>query len=51
MLDAFASAPMLGSLHADDARRLTDDMQTAWLDFIHSRALPWAPGPQAHVFA
>lgn len=50
-LDAFASAPMLGSLHADDARRLTDDMQTAWLDFIHSRALPWAPGPQAHVFA
>jgi len=49
--DAFASAPMLGSLLADDARRLTDDMQTAWLDFIHGRPLPWAAGPPAHVFA
>ena len=50
-LDAFASAPMLDSLHTDDARRLSDDLQTTWLDFIHGRPLPWAPGPQAHVFA
>lgn len=50
-LDAFASAPMLAGLHADDARRLTDTVQTAWLDFIHGRPLPWAPGAQAHVFA
>ena len=50
-LDAFASAPMLAALDPANARRLTHDMQAAWLDFIRGRPLPWAPGPQAHVFA
>lgn len=49
--DAYASAPLLAGLNPADGQRLTQQMQGAWLDFIHGRPLPWAPGPQAHVFA
>ncbi|MGX5650300.1 hypothetical protein ACWKW4_08595 [Hydrogenophaga borbori] len=48
---AFASAPLLAGLHPADGQRLTQQMQAAWLDFVHGRPLPWAPGPQPQVFA
>jgi len=50
-LDAFASAPMLSALDPADARRLTHELQGAWLDFAHGRPLPWAPSPHVHAFA
>ncbi len=49
--EAFAAAPMLGSLDAAEGERLTEAMQGAWLDFVHGRDLPWAPAPRVHAFA
>ncbi|MEJ7929480.1 carboxylesterase family protein [Ramlibacter sp. AN1015] len=50
-VDAFTSAPMFAGIDPADARRLTHDMQGAWLDFVRGKPLQWAPSPQVHVFA
>lgn len=49
--DAFAAAPMLAGVAPGESRRLMHDLQGAWLDFVHGRPLPWAPGPHVHAFA
>lgn len=49
--EAWASAPLLAGLDPADGQRLSQAMQGAWLDFVHGRALPWAPSPELRVFA
>ncbi|MBL8384826.1 MAG: carboxylesterase family protein [Burkholderiales bacterium] len=49
--ESFAGAPMLAGLHAEDAARLRDRMQAAWVAFIRGEAMPWAQVPATQVFA
>lgn len=50
-LPAFAGAPMLQGLQPDDAQRLTDALQSAWLAFVREGDPGWAPWPHQHTFA
>lgn len=50
-LRAFDGAPMLAGLAHDHARRLSDEMQRAWIAFIHGDAPPWALAPHFEHFA
>ena len=43
--DAFAQAPMLQGLSADDAQRVSAQMQSAWLAFVKTGDPGWAPWP------
>lgn len=47
---AFSTAPMLEGLRADDARRLTQEVQRAWLAFVCDGAAPWPAGSHLHRF-
>jgi para-nitrobenzyl esterase len=48
---AFDGAPMLAGLADGDARRLSGEVQAAWLNFVRGEALPWDDGPAPRVFA
>lgn len=48
---AFTDAPMLQGLEDDDARRIREHMQSAWIRFARDGHPGWAPWPQQHVFA
>jgi para-nitrobenzyl esterase len=47
---AFAGAPMLRGVDPQAARRLTHEVQQAWLAFARDEALAWPPGPPVHLF-
>jgi para-nitrobenzyl esterase len=49
--EAWAEAPLLAGLDPAEGQRLSQVIQDAWLDFVHGRALPWAPSPELRVFA
>lgn len=49
-LPSFAHAPMLEGLPAEKGRALVQEMQGAWLDFIHGRPLPWPLAPEMKCF-
>lgn len=54
VFDSFASfpdAPMLDGLHEADAKRLSQQMQSAWIRFVRDGDPGWAPWPQQTVFA
>jgi len=40
----------LQGMTPERGRSLVDEMQTAWIEFIHGRAPGWAPSPAVHVF-
>ena len=48
---AFADAPMMRGVQPEDAARLTDEIQRAWIDFIRGGAPQWEPAPQIAVLA
>ncbi|MGE0808644.1 MAG: carboxylesterase/lipase family protein [Burkholderiaceae bacterium] len=50
-VEAFAGAAMLDGLREQDARRLTREMQGAWLAFIRGEAPGWHAGAEARRFA
>lgn len=50
-LDAFADAPMVRGVRRDDARRLVDSMQQAWIAFIREGDPGWAAWPQQVFFS
>lgn len=49
-LDAFAAAPMLEGMVSTHAASLVDQMQTAWIDFVHGRSPGWEMSPAVKVF-
>lgn len=49
-LDAFSQAPMLAGMDLAHAHKLVDQMQTAWIAFIHGRDPGWAMAPASQVF-
>lgn len=49
-LDAFDQAPMLQGMHAVEAKRLVEDIQFAWIEFIHGRSPGWEMAPAVKVF-
>ena len=49
-LESFTDAAMLQGMTPERGRSLVDEMQTAWIEFIHGRAPSWAPSPAVHVF-
>lgn len=49
-LESFTDAAMLQGMTPERGRSLVDEMQTAWIEFIHGRAPGWAPSPVVHVF-
>jgi para-nitrobenzyl esterase len=49
-LESFTDAAMLQGMTPERGRSLVDEMQTAWIEFIHGRAPGWAPSPAVHVF-
>jgi para-nitrobenzyl esterase len=50
-LAASADAPMLRGLQPQEARRLTDELQSHWLAFVRDRRPGWAPWPQQRIFS
>ncbi len=50
-LAAFETAPMLKGLAPDHARRLSDEIQNAWISFIRGDAPPWEPAPRIKHFS
>ncbi|VCU71898.1 Para-nitrobenzyl esterase [Pigmentiphaga humi] len=50
-VDAFIEAPMMSGTMREDARRLTQDLQRAWVDFIRGGSPGWTAGPQPHIFS
>jgi para-nitrobenzyl esterase len=49
-LDAFAGAPMLEGMVAEHAASLVDQIQTAWIEFVHGRSPGWEMSPVVKVF-
>lgn len=49
-LEHFTGAAMLEGMVPDHGRRLVDEIQTAWIEFIHGRSPGWAPSPVVRVF-
>ncbi|MDO8695427.1 MAG: carboxylesterase family protein [Sheuella sp.] len=49
-LDAFAHAPMLRGMVAEHAALLVDQLQTAWIEFVHGRSPGWEMAPAVKVF-
>lgn len=50
-LDAFADAPMLAGLDADEAAHLTHATQLAWLAFVRGEAPGWPAAPHVQPLA
>ncbi|MFC4277199.1 carboxylesterase/lipase family protein [Achromobacter aloeverae] len=49
--DAFQGAPMLEGLAPAQARRISGDVQTAWIAFIRGGSPGWDVAPAQHLFA
>jgi para-nitrobenzyl esterase len=49
-LESFDGAAMLQGMTAEHGARLVEQMQGAWIAFIHGRTPGWAPSPVVHVF-
>ena len=49
-LESFDGAAMLRGMTAEHGARLVEQMQSAWLAFIHGRSPGWATSPAVHVF-
>lgn len=47
---AFEEAPMLSGLTTERARRITQEVQTAWIQFIRGAPDLWPSAPHRHVF-
>ncbi|WP_328388121.1 carboxylesterase family protein [Nocardia sp. NBC_00416] len=50
-LEAWRTAPMLAEADPDDLRRLVDEVQRAWIGFVHSGSAGWERYPYVHHFA
>ncbi|GAA0267650.1 carboxylesterase family protein [Actinomadura nitritigenes] len=49
--DAWRAAPMLAGADPADLRRLTDEVQNAWIGFVHTGSPGWPPFPHVRHFA
>jgi len=49
-LDAFATAPMLEGMLPEYAALLVDQIQAAWIDFVHGRSPGWEMSPAVKIF-
>ncbi len=49
-LESFDGAAMLQGMAAEQGEYLVEQMQSAWIAFIHGRAPGWEPSPTVHVF-
>ena len=49
-LESFDGAAMLQGMTAEHSARLVEQMQSAWIAFIHGRTPGWAPSPAVHIF-
>jgi para-nitrobenzyl esterase len=49
-LESFDGAAMLQGMAAEQGEYLVEQMQSAWIAFIHGRTPGWEPSPTVHVF-
>ena len=49
-LSTFEHAPMLKGMTAGHAASLVDQLQTAWIEFVHGRSPGWEMSPAIRVF-
>lgn len=49
-LESFAHAPMLKGMDAGHGAYLVDQIQTAWIEFVHGRSPGWAMSPAIKIF-